>query len=162
MLSHLLNYIKSHALRTYLPQADLVSARENMERRDSEYEEVSSQLARKSETEEKLQQELENLQGDLARLREAEEMLQRSVASKERKVSHLEERLADMQDSRNKRSDSVSTPHPLPPNFSLPITTLHPSLRIPSFPPSLLPPPLNLSSPISIPSLLPWREEERE
>ena len=93
---------------SFLPKADLASTRESMERRESEYEEVSSQLALKSETEERLQRELESLKTDLARLREAEEMLQRSVTSKERKVGHLEERLAELQDARNKRSDSVS------------------------------------------------------
>ena len=86
----------------------MAAVKETVELREAECSEVSSQLEKKSEAESLLQLEVETLKTELARLREAEEVLQGRVVSCERRVSHLEEKVADLQEGRGKRTDSVS------------------------------------------------------
>ena len=87
----------------------MTSVRENIKKKEEEYEEVSSQLEKKEKVESDLQKDVDSLKTEVKRLTEVEETLLGRIASRERKISHLEDKMAEVQDSRSKRVDSVSS-----------------------------------------------------
>ncbi len=50
---------------------------------------------------------MDELRAGLSRLGSAEESLQSKLSGRDRKVAHLEDRLAELQESRSKRMDVV-------------------------------------------------------
>lgn len=91
-----------------LLQNDLAASKESTEKKEAECQQVSSRLEEQVKAETELQQEIDTLKAELTRLREAEDILQSKVASRDRKLNHLEEKITELQESRSKRSDSVS------------------------------------------------------
>lgn len=89
-------------------QNDLAASKESTEKKEAECQQVSSRLEEQVKAETELQQEIDTLKAELTRLREAEDILQSKVASRDRKLNHLEDKITELQESRSKRSDSVS------------------------------------------------------
>ncbi len=80
-----------------------------MESEKKERADISNQLREKEQAEADLQDTLESLRTDITRLKDAEEVLQAKLASRDKKIGHLEDKMADLHETRNnKRSDSVS------------------------------------------------------
>ena len=89
----------------FLSQEELSAVKETYELK---VDELSNQLQEQIKAENGLRVEFESLQTEVTRLTETEDVLQGKVANRERKISHLEDKMADLQDSRSKKVRGVS------------------------------------------------------
>ena len=91
------------------PQTELLSYRGNIEEQQQIVESAQAQIEEKERDELELRVELDVVKAEVERLRCSEETLQTRVAGKDKKIAHLEDKVVDLKESRQRRSEIVST-----------------------------------------------------
>ena len=84
-----------------------MSCKDSLERHQSNLEETNLRLEEHKNIELELTVEVDALKADLAKVGLTEDALQSKLVSKERKIGHLEEKVADLQDSRTRKIEAV-------------------------------------------------------